>query len=62
MGGAKIPNPASIRALILAPQGRDGAVASHLLSNIGIASTVCGSLAEFHDRLGDDTGFVVVAE
>jgi signal transduction histidine kinase/ActR/RegA family two-component response regulator len=62
VGGAKIPNPASIRALILAPQGRDGAVASHLLSNIGIASTVCGSLAEFHDSLGDDTGFVVVAE
>lgn len=61
-GEGTIPNAALVRALVLAPQGRDAAVASQLLGDIGIASTTCGSLDELDENVGDETSFVVVAE
>jgi PAS domain S-box-containing protein len=50
------------RALVLAPHGRDAAVASALLSEIGIASTVCADLAALGCALGDDVALVVATE
>lgn len=50
------------RALILAPQGRDAAVADALLRDAGIATRICADLAGFEAALGEDTSFAVVAE
>jgi len=50
------------RALVFAPAGRDAAVAVALLAEAGMAGVVCASLVDLHDRLDDDTGFVVATE
>ncbi|WP_439813743.1 ATP-binding protein [Zavarzinia sp. CC-PAN008] len=48
--------------MILAPHGRDAAVAHRLLEGAGIRAGICPSLAEFESRLDDDLTFAVVAE
>lgn len=49
-------------ALILAPRGRDAAVAVSLIEQAGIACRACRTLAELRDALGDDTAFVLMTE
>lgn len=49
-------------ALILAPRGRDAAVASELLREASVASFTCADVAELRAALCDDTSFAVVAE
>jgi len=56
-----VPDDGS-RALILAPAGRDAAVAAGLLAEAGMAGIVCADLASLQGRLDDDTGFVVATE
>ena len=50
------------KALILAPQGRDAAVASGLLRQAGIASALCDDIIALQDALGEETFFAVVTE
>jgi len=57
-----IPDSSASRALILAPQGRDAAVAVALLKEASIASVVCADLAAFQQALGDEASFAVVTE
>ena len=52
----------SERALILAPFGRDAAVASSLLAEEDIESTICASLPALIDELPKGAGFAVVTE
>lgn len=52
----------SERALILAPHGRDAAVAASMLSEAGIAATACRGLGGLVDELGRGAGFVVMTE
>jgi PAS domain-containing protein len=61
---AAIPNSiASSHALILAPWGRDAAIARELLHNAGIASKVCADLVELQAvALQDNITFVVATE
>lgn len=49
-------------ALILAPRGRDSAVAVSLIEQAGIASRACRDLGELLGALGDDTAFVLMTE
>jgi signal transduction histidine kinase len=57
-----IPESLASRALVLAPHGRDAAVATTLLEEAGIASTVCNDLAMLSQALGDHASFAIVAE
>ena len=50
------------RALILAPHGRDAAVAAALLQEIGVAATICGGLSEFQRCVNDDAAFALLTE
>jgi PAS domain S-box-containing protein len=50
------------KALILAPLGRDAAVASALLQEAGFASAICANLVELQNALNDQISFAVVAE
>jgi PAS domain S-box-containing protein len=50
------------RAIVFAPLGRDALVAQALLREVGISSTVCGSLAMFQRLLSDAVSFAVVTE
>jgi signal transduction histidine kinase len=52
----------SERALILAPQGRDGAVARDMLGEAGLRSEVVQDVAQLVDGLGAGAGFAVVTE
>ena len=52
----------SLVALILAPRGRDSAVAVSLIEQAGIACRACSHLAELLGALGDDTAFVLMTE
>lgn len=56
-----IPNRDAI-ALIHAPLGRDAQIATALLSEAGIRSTVGGDIAGFVSALNEDTAFAVVTE
>jgi signal transduction histidine kinase len=51
-----------LRALVLAPRGRDAAVAASLVEQAGVASCTCPDLAALVETLGDDTAFVLVTE
>ena len=59
---AAIPSSAATRALILAPQGRDAAVARAILEGAGIPSIICVNILEFEKMLDEKAGFAVVAE
>jgi PAS domain S-box-containing protein len=52
----------SERALILAPQGRDAALAAAMLDEGGIAGDCCRDTAELARMVGEGVGFVVVTE
>ena len=50
------------KALVLAPGGRDAAVASGILAETGIPAEVCGDVAALVAKLGDEVGFALVTE
>lgn len=52
----------SERALILAPLGRDAAVAASMLGEIGIEAHIVGSVRELEQALRDGAGFVIGTE
>jgi PAS domain S-box-containing protein len=52
----------SERAMILAPIGRDASVAAAMLQEIGVRSTICGSLGDLVTGLEEGAGFVVTTE
>ena len=51
-----------LRALILAPRGRDSVLAQSLLRQAGIASDVCRDLPHLVASIDDDVGFVLLTE
>lgn len=53
---------AAERALILAPRGRDAAVASALLGEVGIASQACPDLTALCLALDDGVGLLILVE
>jgi signal transduction histidine kinase/CheY-like chemotaxis protein len=55
------PTP-MLHALVLAPRGRDAAVAASLIDQAGVPSRVCRDLAELIEALDDDTAFVLMTE
>ena len=57
-----IPSFSAGKALILAPQGRDAAVASGLLRQAGIASALCDDIVALQNALNEETFFAVVTE
>lgn len=57
-----IPDVGACRALILAPHGRDAAVACSLLTEAGVGSLVSADLAVFQEALGDAIGLAVVTD
>jgi signal transduction histidine kinase/CheY-like chemotaxis protein len=52
----------SERAVILAPTGRDAAVASALLKEAGFSTNVCGDLGALLREMGAGAGLAVIAE
>jgi hypothetical protein len=51
-----------LRALILAPRGRDAAVAQSLIELAGVRSEPRRDLRELVEALGDDVAFVLMTE
>ncbi len=60
MSGSGEPN--SERALILAPRGRDGAIASALLREAGIAADICPDIPALMHEIGGGAGVAIVTE
>jgi signal transduction histidine kinase/CheY-like chemotaxis protein len=58
-GAAQTP---MLHALVLAPRGRDSAVAASLIDQVGVPSRVCRDLAELAEALHDDAAFVLMTE
>lgn len=52
----------SERAVILAPRGRDSAIASAMLRDGGIESSIVGNIAEFVQALRGGAGFALVTD
>ena len=52
----------SERALILAPVGRDSAIAADMLAESHIKSTICPTITRLASELGKGVGFVLVTE
>lgn len=52
----------SRRALVLAPTGRDAAIAAAVLSEAEIATLVCESLADLRARMVEGAGLAVIVE
>ena len=52
----------SERALVLAPRGRDAAIAVAILNEAGIAAEPCASLAHLIEELDRGAGVVVLTE
>jgi signal transduction histidine kinase len=52
----------SLRALILAPSGRDAAVASGLIGRANLEAAVCEDLTQLVSLLNDTTAFVLLSE
>ena len=57
-----IPNLRAAKALVLAPLGRDAAVASALLRQTGIPSVLCADIDALQDALNEEAFFAVVTE
>jgi signal transduction histidine kinase/ActR/RegA family two-component response regulator len=55
-------NDVETRVLVLAPTGRDAAIASALLAKDGITTEVCGSIDELCDRYAEGAGAALIAE
>ena len=51
-----------LRALVLAPRGRDAAVASSLIQQTGVACVVCADLDTVVRHLDDDVAFLLMTE
>lgn len=51
-----------LRALVLAPMGRDAAVACSLIEQTGVSCVVCPSLTAVVDFLDDDVAFLLITE
>ena len=51
-----------LRALVLAPRGRDSAVAASLIEQAGVACLACRDLAGLIEILDDDAAFVLMTE
>jgi hypothetical protein len=51
-----------LRALVLAPRGRDGAVACSLIRQTGVACVVCPDLKGVVEYLDDDVAFLLMTE
>jgi signal transduction histidine kinase len=49
-------------ALVLAPRGRDAAVAASLIDQAGVPSRICCDLAELVEALDDNSAFVLMTE
>jgi signal transduction histidine kinase/CheY-like chemotaxis protein len=60
--GDTIPNSFQSRALILAPLGRDAALAGSLLTQAGLAWEICPSFTSFQQSVGDSVCFGILAE
>ena len=56
------PSSPGLRALVLAPRGRDAAIASSLISQPDVACEVCASLRDIVPALGPDVAFVLMTE
>lgn len=56
------PGPFSERALILAPSGRDAAVAADILGGSGMPSTICPTIEALMEQIGLGAGFAVISE
>jgi signal transduction histidine kinase/CheY-like chemotaxis protein len=52
----------TLRALVLAPRGRDAAVAASLIDQAGVPSHICRDLGELVEALDDDAAFVLMTE
>jgi PAS domain S-box-containing protein len=52
----------SERALVLAPLGRDAAIAAAMLSEGGVAATVCPSISALVEELNAGAAFIMVTE
>jgi two-component sensor histidine kinase len=57
-----LSQPLSMRALILAPRGRDAAVAADILRAVGIAADVCASLPTLVQKLEQGAGLALITE
>lgn len=55
-------DPGELCVLILAPRGRDAAVAARVLADQGVATSACRSLAELGERLDRPAGAVLATE
>ena len=55
------PTP-MLHALVLAPRGRDAAVAASLIDQAGVPSRICRDLAELVEALDDNAAFVLMTE
>lgn len=56
------PSSSGTQGLILAPQGRDAAVALGLLGQAGIAAEICADFETLEARIDDETLFVVATD
>src|SRR5712671_7221431 len=56
------PGPSSERAVILAPTGRDAAVAAALIKEAGYHANVCGDLAALLHEIEGGAGLAVIAD
>lgn len=56
------PGPSSERAIILAPMGRDAAVAAGLIKEAGYHAYVCGDLAALLHEIDGGAGLAVIAD
>jgi signal transduction histidine kinase len=56
------PPGSELRALVLAPRGRDSALAQSLLSQAGIDSDVCRDMPHLIGSIDDNVGFVLLTE
>ena len=56
------PSQRPLAALVLAPRGRDAAIAVSLIEQAGVRSRACVDVAALAEALSDDTAFVLITE
>jgi signal transduction histidine kinase/CheY-like chemotaxis protein len=57
-----ISSSGALQAAILAPNGRDAAVASAMLKQVGIDSIICAGMPDLENSLSDDLGVAIITE
>ena len=60
MSSAQAERP--LKALVLAPRGRDASVACTLIEQTGVTCLACPALGAVVDVLDDDVAFVLITE